>query len=151
MMKILRSAGIASFLLIGLLGCTSAPEATNEPPPSLTSTISTLPGLSRLRNVTPVGEVPALTSDPAAAGETHLEGQVQQQVPLLNQWLYELTDDSGSIWVLTATPPPAPGESVIIRARIHYEAVVVQGSDIGEHYAEELERQPAPAAEAQES
>ncbi|MBD0335736.1 MAG: hypothetical protein ICV62_09620 [Cyanobacteria bacterium Co-bin13] len=146
-MNIIRLTGIASFLLVGILGCSSSPEAINESP-SLASSISAVPGLGWLRSVTPVSDVPALTAD---AAETHLEGQVQQQVPLLDQWLYELKDDSGSIWVMTPTPPPAPGESVVIRARIHYEPILVQGNDLGEHYAEELERLETPTNQAQES
>ncbi|MBD0267526.1 MAG: hypothetical protein ICV77_04450 [Cyanobacteria bacterium Co-bin8] len=148
-MKIIRLTGVASFLLVGILGCTSAPEVINEPASSAPS-LGAVPGLGWLRSATPVSDIPALTAN-ATDAETHLEGQVQQQVPLFNQWLYELKDDSGSIWVLTPTSPPATGETVVIRARIHYEPILVQGNDIGEHYAEELERLGAPDTQAQES
>lgn len=65
---------------------------------------------------------------------------MQQHVPLLDQWLYQLQDSSGHIWVLTSSPPPALGSTVSIQAVIHYEPILLGGEDIGEHYAEEQER-----------
>lgn len=94
-----------------------------------------------LRQITPLSDIPAGVSGEQAL----LQGEVRQQIPLLNQSLYQLQDSSGSIWVLTAGPPPAVGEQVLIQAQIHYEQILLQGQDIGEHYAEELERLEAPA------
>lgn len=130
---------LLSLLLLGLLSCSSPPKQTAGP--SLVSLISDIPGMGWLRQITPLSDIPAGVSGEQAL----LQGEVRQQIPLLNQSLYQLQDSSGSIWVLTAGPPPAVGEQVLIQAQIHYEQILLQGQDIGEHYAEELERLEAPA------
>jgi len=70
----------------------------------------------------------------------HLSGQVDQHLPLVGQNLYQLTDDSGSVWVLTPNPLPPVGESLKIEATVRYEVIMLQGQDIGEYYVEELSR-----------
>lgn len=76
-------------------------------------------------------------------------GVVQQQIPLLEKWLYQIEDDSGSLWVLTSSSPPSIGAEVTLKAQVQYESILMQGMDIGEHYALELERlnivDPIPA------
>ncbi|HEY9738211.1 MAG TPA: hypothetical protein V6D06_18090, partial [Trichocoleus sp.] len=124
---------------IGLLSCSGAPKSATSLP--MVSAISSVPGLGWLRPVTPLSQATTETTEPSPA---FLQGQVQQQIPMFNQWLYQLQDGSGSIWVVTTTEPPAVGETVLIRAQIHYEQVLLEGQDIGEHYAEELERLEAP-------
>jgi hypothetical protein len=73
----------------------------------------------------------------------YLAGTVERQLPLVDQGLYELADDSGSIWVLSAEAPPPVDASVALRATIQYEQILLQGQNIGEYYAEELERLPS--------
>lgn len=141
-MKIPLLAGMASLLLVAPLSCSRSPQ--DPPTPSLTSRVSTVPGLGWLQPVTPVGEI----SSQSAPSQTLLQGEVQQQAPLINQWLYLLQDASGGIWVLTSTPPPAIGETVSVRVQIRYEPILMQGNDIGEYYAEELERLVTPETES---
>lgn len=131
---------LLSLLLLGLLSCSSTPKSTAGP--SLVSLISDIPGMGWLRQVTPVSDISA---EMAGSEQTWLQGEVRQQIPLLNQSLYQLQDSSGSIWVLTAGPPPAVGDTALIRVQIRYEQILLQGQDIGELYAEELERLEAPA------
>ncbi|HEY9881077.1 MAG TPA: hypothetical protein V6D29_21635 [Leptolyngbyaceae cyanobacterium] len=141
-------AGLFSVLLIGLISCSpsspdptseqTAPKSTSakEPSDSSNKQSGSIPGLGWLRQVTPISQA----ANPQARTPVFLQGQVQQQIPLLNQWLYEIQDDSGKIWILTATPPPNSGSVVLVRSQIRYEQVLLQGKDIGEYYAEELER-----------
>ncbi|NJL44704.1 MAG: hypothetical protein HC922_01055 [Leptolyngbyaceae cyanobacterium SM2_3_12] len=74
---------------------------------------------------------------------------MEQQLPLLGQGLYQLTDESGTIWVLTSTSPPPLGDQITIRAELHFESILMEGQEIGEYYAEELEQlaSGAPTAE----
>ncbi len=73
-------------------------------------------------------------------GTASFDGEVTRLLPLLNGALYQVTDASGAIWVQTATEPPVLGQLVALRASIHHEAILLRGQDVGELYAEELER-----------
>ncbi len=99
--------------------------------------LSTWPGLAWLDPITPIAEV-----SQNQQSTVYLEGTVERQLPLVSQGLYELVDESGAIWVLSSETPPAVGTSIAIRATIQYEQILLQGQDIGQHYAEELERLP---------
>jgi hypothetical protein len=44
--------------------------------------------------------------------------------------------------VLSATPAPPLGTAITISANLQYEQILLRGQDIGEYYAEELERLP---------
>lgn len=150
--------GLFSLLLIGLVSCSPSapapsPESTstqsttpkNPSDPALKRQAGSIPGLGWMRNVTPIDQASSSQSEAPVL----LQGQVQQQIPLLNQWLYEIQDDSGRIWVLTETSPPPSGSVVRIRSQIRYEQVLMQGNDIGEYYAEELERLDVSAEPSQ--
>lgn len=104
---------------------------------ALRDRLSTWPGLAWLDPITPIGEASQSQRD-----TIYLAGTAGRQLPLVGQGLYELTDDSGSIWVLSAAAPPPQGEPVTLRAAIRYEQILLRGQDIGEYYAEELERLP---------
>lgn len=94
-----------------------------------------LPGLGWLSPTIPIASV-----SQHRGGTTSFEGEVTRHLPLLGQSLYEVTDDSGAIWVKTEASPPNLGQRVSLRATIRYESILMRGQDIGEHYAEELER-----------
>jgi hypothetical protein len=98
--------------------------------------LSAAPGLGWLDPITQITE----TRDLPTGQEVSLEGRVRQHLPLLEQSLYELEDDTGTIWVVSADSPPPVGESLTIRAVIRYESILVAGQDMGESYAEELAR-----------
>ncbi|WP_080810833.1 hypothetical protein [Halomicronema hongdechloris] len=69
-----------------------------------------------------------------------MQGRVTSKIPLLNSGLYQLRDRSGDIWILTQEPLPPLRHQVSLRGQIHYEPILIDGQDIGEHYIEELER-----------
>lgn len=99
--------------------------------------LSTWPGLAWLAPVTPIAE-----ASQSGRSTLYLAGTVERQLPLVDQGLYELVDDSGAIWVLSATPAPPLGTAITISANLQYEQILLRGQDIGEYYAEELERLP---------
>ncbi|WP_052049917.1 hypothetical protein [Leptolyngbya sp. KIOST-1] len=102
---------------------------------SLRDRLSRWPGLAWMDPVTPIAD--AGQGDRASL---YLTGTVERQLPLVGQSLYELVDESGAIWVLSALEPPALGAALTIRASLQYEQILLQGQDIGEYYAQELER-----------
>jgi len=104
-----------------------------------------LTGLAWLDPVLPLGEVGR-----QGQGTVYLQGQVDRHLSLVGQSLYQLQDSSGQIWVLSPQAPPPPGTQVTIRARLHYESILMADQEVGEHYAEELDRlatPPSPGAE----
>lgn len=127
--------GAVGLALVAVTSCGASVEATVGY--SLRDRLSTWPGLAWLDPVTPIGEAGQSQRD-----AVYLAGTVGRQLPLVGQGLYELTDDSGSIWVLSAAAPPPQGDSITLQATIRYEQILLRGQDIGEYYAEELERLP---------
>lgn len=126
---------VVGLALVAIASCGATGDATMGY--VLRDRISRLPGLAWLDPVIPI----------AAAGQSHratvyLAGEVDRHLPLVGQGLYQLVDDSGSIWVISAESPPPVGTVLTVRATIQYEQILLRGQDIGEHYAEELERLP---------
>lgn len=127
--------GAVGLALVAVTSCGASVDATVGY--SLRDRLSTWPGLAWLDPITPIGEASQSQRD-----TIYLAGTAGRQLPLVGQGLYELTDDSGSIWVLSAAAPPPQGEPVTLRAAIRYEQILLRGQDIGEYYVEELERLP---------
>ncbi len=100
--------------------------------------LGSLPGMGWLSPVTPIADL-----GQHRGGTAYFEGQVTRHVPLFDGALYQVTDPSGAIWV-KATTPPDLGQQVSLRAEIRYESILMRGQDIGEAYAEELERTVKP-------
>ncbi|MEL6383373.1 MAG: hypothetical protein AAFQ89_13155 [Cyanobacteria bacterium J06626_18] len=80
-------------------------------------------------------------SDNSVDKTINVEGQVQQHAPLLEGWLYQVADDTDTIWIATATAPPAIGESVRVRGVVQYQQILIGGADIGEYYLQEAARE----------
>ena len=70
-----------------------------------------------------------------------LTGSVTQRLAILNGWLYQLDDGTGQVWVLTQQTAPAVGEQVYVNGILQYEPIVINGSDLGDYYLEEEQRQ----------
>jgi len=128
--------GVVGLALVAVTSCGATVEATVGY--TLRDRLSRWPGLAWLDPVTPIA---AASQNRGAT--VYLAGTVERQLSLVDQGLYELADDSGSIWVLSAEASPPVDASVALRATIQYEQILLQGQDIGEYYAEELERLPS--------
>jgi hypothetical protein len=133
MFKRLAYPGLVGVMLVSLAlgGARSSPSLGFL----LREQLGNLPGLGWLSPATPIADLAQYRGGTASFG-----GQVTRYLPLLDGSLYQVTDNSGAIWVKTATNPPDLGQQVSLRATLRYESILMRGQDIGEHYAEELER-----------
>lgn len=127
--------GGVGLVLVAMTSCGASLDATVGY--GLRDRLSTWPGLAWLDPVTPIAEVSQ--NQPSAV---YLAGTVERHLPLVGQGLYQLVDETGAIWVLSREAPPPVGTSIVIRATLQYEQILMQGQDIGQHYAQELERLP---------
>ncbi|NEP03817.1 MAG: hypothetical protein F6K25_01755 [Okeania sp. SIO2G4] len=75
--------------------------------------------------------------------QVYLKGTVESKAPFLETGAYELTDDTGSIWIFTKAELPEVGTEITIKGRISYQSIVVPelgNQDVGDFYVEEIER-----------
>lgn len=75
--------------------------------------------------------------------QVHLKGIVESRAPFLETGAYELTDDTGSIWIFTTAELPNIGTEITIKGKIRYQSIVVPelgNKDVGDFYVEEIER-----------
>ncbi|NER06328.1 MAG: hypothetical protein F6K17_28975 [Okeania sp. SIO3C4] len=75
--------------------------------------------------------------------QVYLKGTVEGQAPFLETGAYELTDDTGSIWIFTTAELPEVGTEITIKGKIRYQSIVVPelgNQDVGDFYVEEIER-----------
>ncbi|MBE9139921.1 hypothetical protein IQ254_22445 [Nodosilinea sp. LEGE 07088] len=131
--------GAVALALVAITSCGASLNATAGY--TLRDRLSHWPGLARLDPVTPIAE-----ASQSGAATVYLAGTVERQLPLVGQGLYQLVDDSGAIWVVSPIEPPSVGDAVALRAVMRYEQILLQGQDVGEYYAEELERLPQNSA-----
>lgn len=116
------------FLLGGLSGCGSLPQ----------SSLNVInPGLGV--NVTNIRDLKPQQDNQATV---YLQGKVAKQVPLLEWRVYQLQDQTGTIWVLTNQTTPQPGDKVLVKGKVRYQSIPLAGKDFGEVYVEEQEQLP---------
>ncbi len=71
-----------------------------------------------------------------------LAGSVTQRLALLDGWLYQLDDGTGNVWILTQqAAPPKVGQQVYVDGVLRYEAIPINGADVGDYYLEEKQWQ----------
>ena len=66
-----------------------------------------------------------------------VSGEVAQKAATLNGWIYQLQDETGSLWILTDRDAPEIGEVVTVEGSVRYEPIVVDSIDASEFYIEE--------------
>jgi hypothetical protein len=102
-----------------------------------------IPGLGRrLRTVEWIDAQP---SRELVNTTVQMEGVVGDRAPLLDGQLYELSDDTGSIWVLAPDNMMETGDRVVIQGEIRYESILISGQDFSDVYLQQLrviERSP---------
>ena len=118
-------------VLIGILGCSAVGE-TSSP---LLELNMPQPIAHLISKPTPIEQIH--TQAAPSDHPVHLRGRVQQKVPLLDGWIYQLQDNTGSIWVVTQAAAPEVGEEILIKGLVQYESIPVAGEDLGEHYIQE--------------
>ncbi|TVP58001.1 MAG: hypothetical protein EA343_22040 [Nodularia sp. (in: Bacteria)] len=115
--------GIALLIVVGLCSCSSFGI------PSLK-----VGKLSIGSNVTLIQEIKPETDQQATI---YVQGKVEKQVPLVNQWAYQINDSTGKIWVITDQPNLKEGEQVVIRGKVRYKSIPLADQEFGEAYLEE--------------
>ena len=78
-----------------------------------------------------------------------LTGAVIQRLAILNGWLYQIDDGTGQVWILTKQSAPELGKQVYVKGVLRYEAIVINGADLGDYYLEEQQRQLEPSNSSQ--
>jgi hypothetical protein len=75
-----------------------------------------------------------------------IKGRVSNRAPLLGKSAYELQDTTGSLWVLTTDSIPSLGDEVVLKGKLLYRSIPLNGQEQGSLYIEqqqELQRTPA--------
>lgn len=86
-------------------------------------------------------------SDRYVAGEVvQVSGTVGDRVPLVDAQVYQLQDDTGSIWVLTTDTSIQSGDRLTVEGQVEVERIEVGAVTARERYlreVEQLDHQPA--------
>ena len=129
---------LATALTAGLSACSMAdvnPEVGtaggNESNPEVAMRLPSI----RLANLS-VTSIDALSQDKADK-KVAVGGKVVQRSALLDGWLYQVRDDSGSLWILTDDTAPQINEAVVVEGLVRYEPIVVGEIDASDVYLEE--------------
>ncbi|GAX38203.1 hypothetical protein [Nodularia sp. NIES-3585] len=115
--------GMALLLVAGLWSCSS-----------LTTPSLKAGKFSIGSNVTLIQEIKPETDQEA---RIYVQGKVEKQVPLVNQWAYQINDSTGKIWVITNQPNLKEGQQVVIRGKVRYKSIPLADQEFGEVYIEE--------------
>ena len=117
--KTIHSVFIALVAAMGLLGC------------------STLSQWGFALSNTPINAIAEI--DQANSQKTiQIKGKVITIAPLIHRGAYQLSDQTGTIWVLTNQPLPDTGAEIIVRGQLQYQSIPVGREDLGEFYLVEL-------------
>ncbi len=136
-LAIVKSPASQSSLWLGLLlpgltlfGCSKLPQAANQ-------VTLPLPALNFGGTITPVKDVQQHSQENSPI---YLKGRIGQQVPLLGGRVYELQDQTGTVWVLTRENPPAQGDEVLIKGQVRYKSIPLAGKEQGSLYVEQQQQ-----------
>lgn len=126
---------VGLMLIAGLVGCSQPAEV------AVTEESAGLHLPSRIAQIArPTATIQELS--PAQQNATfQIEGQVVRQAPLLAGSMYQLQDDSGTVWVLSEDAPPAAAAAVRVVGTLQVEPIRVEGIDISDFYLQESDRQ----------
>jgi hypothetical protein len=115
--------GIILSLVFGLASCNSLPI------PSLKAG-----NLNIGSNVTQIAEI---KSDTDQQRVIYIQGKVERQVPLLEQWAYQINDSTGKIWVISRQADLKEGDQVVFKGKVRYKSIPLADQEFGEVYIEE--------------
>lgn len=80
----------------------------------------------------PVSPIAQLQKPQNSTSTVYLQGQVGYRAPFLGSGAYLLSDDTGSIWVITEQSLPKTGEMILIEGQVRYASIPVDEQDLGE-------------------
>lgn len=125
---------LGSTLVLLAGGCSQAATVTA---PQESTGLHLPSGIAQI--VRPTVAIQTLTSD-QDNDTVQVKGTVVGQAPLLAGALYQLQDDSGTIWVLSAESAPPEATTVSVVGTVQMEAIAVEGIDISDVYLRETSR-----------
>jgi hypothetical protein len=130
--QMMGAAVVLSLIGWTLVGCAPT-ETLVETPPAKELTDRPV--------AAPLADGPAVTINSLMAEQSDesvtISGTVAKRVPVLEGWLYQMSDNTGSLWVLTERSDPTVGELATVQGLVRYEAITVGEVDASEMYLEE--------------
>ena len=91
-------------------------------------------------------EPPQISVDRIAQKKTgkvvYLRGKVIHLAPFVDNAAYQLEDNTGAVWVVTADSPPQLGEKLTVKGKIEYQSLSFEGKELGDFYLVEMEKLP---------
>ncbi len=115
-----NNLGLMLLLVVGLWGCDN-----------LKMTVSQDGNISFGRNITPIRDIKPKKDQNATV---YVQGKVEKLVPLLQGWVYQINDSTGSIWVVSKQNNLQEGKSAVFQGKVRYESIVIAGQQLGEVY-----------------
>lgn len=116
--------GMIAILCVSLMGCSPFSEAGVKPVDAAIDILT----------IAVIKEVPMAN---AQAKIVQLKGRVSKHAPLLGRSAYELQDTTGSIWVLSTGATPKIGDEVVIKGKLLYQSIPLNGKELGDSYIEQ--------------
>jgi hypothetical protein len=69
-----------------------------------------------------------------------VSGTVGDRVPLVDAQIYQLQDETGSVWVLTTDTSIQSGDRLTVEGRVEIEVIELGNSTMQERYLREIEQ-----------
>lgn len=90
--------------------------------------------------VSPIAQLQKQQNPPTTV---YLQGKVGYRAPFLASGAYLLSDDTGSIWVITEESLPTTGETILIEGQVRYARISVGEQELRELIIIESQQLPA--------
>ncbi|MBW4472960.1 MAG: hypothetical protein KME45_21670 [Stenomitos rutilans HA7619-LM2] len=133
-MKAHTEWSMVALLMMGLTGCVSFGEAQGSG------------GIQPVEFAIATNTIATLKQTPHVNAIVKVKGQVGQRVPLLGKTAYELSDATGSLWVIATDAIPNLGDGVVVEGKLLYQTIQLNGREQGSVYLEQqrqLQHTPA--------
>jgi hypothetical protein len=113
--------------MVGLMACSQLPqsvagEGNATPPPEQ---LAKRQDIKQVLNTSSTGTF------------VFLRGKIGEKVPLLGGLVYQLRDDSGSIWVMTRGAVPNLGDEIFVAGKVSYQNIEMNGRNEKSIYIEQ--------------
>jgi hypothetical protein len=120
--SIIYRGGLTCFVLGGIISCNHLTHNLNANAFRLGANITPIQQLKEKPNQTTV----------------YVQGKVEKQVPLLTERrVYLINDSTDKIWILTNQTNLKVGDQIVIKGKLKYQSIPINGKEFGEMYIEE--------------
>lgn len=89
-----------------------------------------------------VAQIESLKNRQKLNSTVYIQGTVETYAPFWGTTAYQVRDNSGTIWVFTTNGVPGVGTEILIKGKLLYQSIQVEGlaEDLGEFYLEEIQQ-----------